>query len=190
MGLIVLSPVYGILYITALIKIGSPVFFHQTRNTKGGKDFNLYKFRSMTDAKDKDGKLLPDSERLVPFGRWLRNTSLDELPEIWNIFIGDMSIIGPRPFTKETSKYFTPREKNRFKVKGGLLPPEILYNNPTPTWDEQLEWEADYADKCNFKLDAQIFLMALKLVFKRTQSNYGEYVRGTLEEERKKAITL
>ena len=187
-GLIVLSPVYVVIFVTSLFKIGRPVFFHQIRNTKGGKDFKLYKFRSMTDTRDKDGKSLPDSERLVPFGRWLRNTSLDELPEIWNILIGDMSIIGPRPFTKEATKYFSEREKNRFKVRGGLLPPEVLYNNPTPTWDEQLEWEADYADRCSLKMDAKIFLMALRLVFKRRQSNYGEYVRESLSEERKNII--
>lgn len=150
--------------------------------------FNLYKFRSMSDARDENGKLLPDNERLFPFGRWLRNTSLDELPEIWNIFIGDMSIIGPRPFMKDATQYFTERERLRFKVKGGLLPPEILYNNPTPTWDEQLEWEAEYAEKCCLKLDVKIFLMALRLVFKRGQSNYGDYVRGSLSEERKNTI--
>lgn len=187
-GLIVLSPIYGVIYITSLIKIGKPVFFHQIRNTKDGKDFKLYKFRSMTDTRDNAGNLLPDNERLVPFGRWLRNTSLDELPEIWNILIGDMSIIGPRPLTKDATKFFSEREKNRYKVKGGLLPPEILHNNPTPTWDEQLEWEAEYADRCSLKMDVKIFLTALRLVFKRQESNYGEYVRKSLSEERNNTI--
>lgn len=185
-GLVVLSPVYLVLYIVAKNKIGAPVFFKQARSTKNARTFYLYKFRSMTNATDEKGNLLPDDDRRTPFGTWLRNSSLDELPEIWNIFKGDMSIIGPRPFQPYCNAYFSEKEKNRFKVRGGLLPPEVLYNNPTPTWDEQLRWEADYADNCTFLLDAKIFITALRLVFKRSQSDYGSYVRGSLVEERKK----
>ncbi len=184
MALIILSPCYLVLYIVSLVKIGSPGFFHQMRCTKYGKEFQLYKFRTMSNERDDNGNLLSDDKRLVPFGRFLRNTSLDELPEIWNIFIGDMSIIGPRPFTSHTNKYLTDFEKNRFKVRGGLLPPEILYNNPTPTWDEQLKWEAEYANNYNFATDMKLFLRALGLVYKRGQSEYGTYIRKDISKER------
>lgn len=184
LGLLVLSPLYAFLWIKVRNNMGSPVFFHQTRSTKGERDFKLYKFRSMTDAKDAYGRLLPDEKRQTSFGSWLRNTSLDELPELWNIFIGDMSIIGPRPLKNDVNKYFTNHERNRFKVRGGLLPPEILYNNPTPTWDEQLKWEAEYADKCSFLTDARIFITAIRHVFKRGESDYGNYIRRSLAEER------
>ena len=183
-ALLFLSPLYGVLYWRSSKNMGKPVFFHQERTTMGGRIFKLCKFRSMTDARDAVGNLLPDEERRTPFGTWLRNTSLDELPEIWNIFKGDMSIIGPRPFGPAYNDYYTEYEKSRFKVRGGLLPPEVLYDNPIPTWDEQLKWEADYAENCNFTTDFKILCMALKLVFHRGQSDYGEYVWDSLINER------
>lgn len=185
-GLIILSPIYLILYFIVKSKLGVPVLFKQARSTKDAKTFNLCKFRSMTNETDEQGNLLPDEARRTQFGAWLRNSSLDELPEIWNIFKGDMSIIGPRPFQPHYNDYYTSFEKHRFKVRGGLLPPEVLYNNPTPSWDEQLKWEAEYADNCSFLLDVKIFFSALRLVFKRSQSDYGTYVRGSLIDERTK----
>lgn len=185
-GLIVLSPVYLVLYLMVRYMMGSPVIFKQERCTKNAKVFNLYKFRSMTNMTDEYGQLLSDDQRRTPFGTWLRNSSLDELPEIWNIIKGDMSIIGPRPFKTYYNELFTSTEMNRFKVRGGLLPPEVLYNEPKPTWNEQLEWEAEYANNCSFIMDMKILFCALKLIFKRSHADYGSYVRKSLIEERKK----
>lgn len=185
LALIIISPVYIILYILVLIKLGKPVFFKQKRTTKGCKVFEILKFRTMSDEKDASGRLLPDEKRKTKFGSWLRGSSLDELPEIFNIFKGNMSIIGPRPLGCSYDEYYTEYEKNRYKVRGGLLPPEILYDNPVPTWDEQLKWEADYANKLSFKTDLKIFMRCFVLIFKRSNNNYGDYVRKSLIEERK-----
>lgn len=187
-ALIILSPIYLTLYLISWIKIGRPVFFHQIRCGKEGKEFMMHKFRSMTNKRDFNGNLLPDEDRLIPYGAWLRNSSLDELPEIWSIFNGDMSIIGPRPLSPKINKHLSDYETIRFKSKGGLLPPEILYNNPFPSWDQQLKWEADYANDVNFKTDFKIFINALRLIFKRGNMDYGHFSRKSLQEERSELI--
>ncbi|MCC8112477.1 MAG: sugar transferase [Bacteroidales bacterium] len=184
-ALLILSPIYAVLAYKVKKDMGSPIIFHQERATKGGKSFNLCKFRSMTNEKDADGNLLPDSMRRTKFGTFLRNSSLDELPEIWNIFKGDMSIIGPRPLRTVDNVYFTEKEKDRFLVRGGLIPPEVLKNNPTPTWDEQLEWEAEYGRNCSFVTDVVILFKVFQLLFNRSKSDYGEYERKPLATERK-----
>src|SRR5699024_8797941 len=114
------SPIFLLLFIVIKMKLGSPVFFSQERPGKNGKIFKMYKFRSMTDAKDIEGNLLPDSERLTEFGRKLRATSLDELPELWNILKGDMSLIGPRPLLKEYLFLYNDFQKQRHDVRPGL----------------------------------------------------------------------
>lgn len=114
-------------------KVGSPIFFTQERSTINGKTYKLIKFRTMTSKCDVNGVLLPDDQRKTKFGAWLRNTSLDELPELYNIIKGDMSVIGPRPMPTKYNDFYKEYEKNRFLVRGGLIPPEVLYNNPTPT---------------------------------------------------------
>lgn len=183
--LICISPIFVVLMLLVRFKLGSPIFFTQTRSTLGGKPYRLIKFRTMTNARDKDGKLLPDKDRKTPFGAWLRNSSLDELPELLNIIKGDMSVIGPRSMLIEYNDYYTEYEKNRFLVRGGLLPPEILEDNPVPTWDEQLKWEADYGKNCSLALDLKIFLKTFQLLIHRAESDYGDYTRGSLIEERK-----
>lgn len=184
-ALIIISPILLILSILVYFKLGSPILFHQERCTLHGRRFNIIKFRTMTNACDEKGNLLPDEKRKTPFGIWLRGSSLDELPEILNIFKGDMSIIGPRPLMYLYNDYYTDYEKKRYDVRGGLLPPEILYDNPTPSWDEQLKWEADYANNLSFKLDLNIFIRSFILIFKRSNDNYGDYSRNSLSEERK-----
>lgn len=183
--LICISPIFVVLMLLVRFKLGSPIFFTQTRSTLGGKPYRLIKFRSMTNARDKDGKLLPDKDRKTPFGAWLRNSSLDELPELLNIIKGDMSVIGPRSMLIEYNDYYTEYEKNRFLVRGGLLPPEILEDNPVPTWDEQLMWEADYGKNCSLALDWKILMKTFQLLVHRAESDYGDYTRGSLIEERK-----
>lgn len=183
--LICISPIFLALMLLVRLKLGAPVFFTQTRSTLGGKPYKLIKFRSMTNARDKDGNLLPDKDRKTPFGAWLRNSSLDELPELLNIIKGDMSVIGPRSMLIEYNDYYTEYEKNRFLVRGGLLPPEILEDNPVPTWDEQLKWEADYGKNCSLALDWKILMKTFQLLVHRAESDYGDYTRGSLIEERK-----
>ena len=183
-ALVVLSPVYLLLAVLVRIKLGKPVLFSQERTGKDQKHFKIYKFRTMTDQRDENGKLLPDEARLTRFGKVLRSTSLDELPELLNILKGEMSIIGPRPLMAGFDSYYTEREKLRFRVRGGLIPPEILYNNVLPTWDEQLEYEASYAEKICFALDVALIIAVFKGLFSRYEKDYGEYVRKGLDEER------
>ncbi len=181
---IVISPLFLMLMILVRIKIGSPIFFKQERSGMHRKSFYIKKFRSMTNEKDENGNLLPDEKRLVPFGRFLRSSSLDELPELFSIIKGDMSVIGPRPLPPSYDKYYTERELKRFEVRGGLLPPDSVENSAIISWDKQLEYEAKYAESLSLKNDLRIFFLAIKIVFTRNETDYGTYVRKTLIEER------
>jgi lipopolysaccharide/colanic/teichoic acid biosynthesis glycosyltransferase len=179
-------PLFLVLAVMARVKIGKNIFFFQQRSTRNGRTFRLMKFRTMSEERDENGQLLPDEKRVIPFGSWLRSSSLDELPELLNILKGDMSIIGPRPLPPVYNDYYTADEKDRFLVRGGLLPPEILYGNHTPTWDEQLAWEAEYGRKCSLSLDINIFISTFKHLVRRGKSHYGEQFRESLLSERKK----
>jgi undecaprenyl phosphate N,N'-diacetylbacillosamine 1-phosphate transferase len=183
-AIIVLSPIYLLLMILVRAKLGKPVFFTQDRIGKNEEIFKLYKFRSMTDARDGDGKLLPDEIRLTSFGKKLRSSSLDELPELFNIIKGDMSIIGPRPLLPRYLPYFKPEERVRHKVRGGLVPPEVLSGKTHTTWDEQFAIEREYANSITFLTDIRIIIATIKVVFKRVNSNFGGDVRKPLDEER------
>ena len=184
MLLIVISPLYLLLMVLVHAKIGKPIYFSQVRTGYHGKKFIIKKFRSMTEERDAEGNYLPDEQRLTKFGNWLRRTSLDELPELLCIIKGDMSVIGPRPLPPTYDCYYTEYEQKRFNVRGGLVPPEVLYRDVEPSWDNQLKYEADYAENLSAGLDFKIFLTALKGVFIRYQNDYGEYVRRSLAEER------
>lgn len=142
------------------------------------------KFRTMTNAKDAEGKLLPDNERLTKFGRFLRNSSLDELPELLNIIKGDMAVIGPRPLYPRYNAFYTEYERNRFKVRGGLIPPESLYHDSFLTWDKQLQYEADYALNLSLKLDAMLLISVFTTMLRRNKEDYGAYTRKPLDVER------
>lgn len=181
---IVISPVYLILMILVRVNIGKPIYFSQQRTGYRGEQFSIRKFRTMTEARDADGNYLPDEQRQTKFGNWLRGSSLDELPELLCIIKGDMSVIGPRPLPPSYDPYFTEYEKKRFNVKGGLVPPEVLYRDVEPSWDNQLKYEADYAEHVSAILDIRILFAALKGVFTRYSNDYGEYVRRSLSEER------
>lgn len=182
--LIVIFPLLLVISIIVEIRMGHPFYFTQIRTTKGLKEFRLLKFRSMTNAKDENGNLLPDEKRRTPFGNWLRATSLDELPELINILKGDMSIIGPRPLLPEHNLYYKESEKDRFRVKGGLIPPEVMYKRTNPSWDEQLEWESEYGRKCSFNLDFKIFIAVFVILFKRNKEGFGAVTRQSLASER------
>ena len=182
---IVISPIFFVLAILVRLKMGSPIFFRQVRSGKNEKNFGLIKFRTMTNATDSEGNLLPDEQRFTAFGKWLRSSSLDELPELFNIIKGDMSVIGPRPLPPTYNDYYTKNEKKRFLVRGGLLPPDSVSPDPMISWDKQFEYEADYGANMSFKKDWDVFCSTFRILLNRSKSDYGEYIRQPLSEERK-----
>ena len=190
LAVIVLSPILLILSIVVLCNMGAPIFFKQKRVGKNEKIFTMYKFRTMNNKKDENGNLLPDDQRVTKFGKFLRSTSLDELPELFNILKGDLSIIGPRPLLVEYLPYYTEEERHRHDVRGGLTVPEVLHNNVTPTWEEQFLYETEYAKNVTLWLDIKILLYTIRNLFKRNKTDYGGYVRKSLVEERLQEETM
>ncbi len=188
LAIIILSPLLLILSLVVLCNMGAPILFKQKRVGKNEKIFTMYKFRTMNNKKDKDGNLLPDEQRVTKFGKFLRSTSLDELPELFNILKGDLSIIGPRPLLVEYLPYYTEEERHRHDVRGGLTVPEVLHNNVTPTWEEQFSYEVDYAKNVTFGLDIKILFYTVRNLFKRNKTDYGSYVRKSLVEERAQEV--
>ena len=167
LGLIVLSPVMLIVAILVKIKLGSPVIFKQDRPGKNGKIFRLYKFRSMSDKKDKNGNLLPDSERLTKFGKILRATSLDELPELFNILKGDMSLIGPRPLAVSYLPYYNDKEKHRHDVRPGLTGLAQINGRNALNWEERFAYDIEYVNNITFINDVKIFFKTFYKVIKK-----------------------
>lgn len=182
--LIIISPLFLILALLVRIKMGNPIMFHQVRTGKGMKQFGMTKFRTMTNATDEKGNLLPDEQRQTKFGKWLRSSSLDELPELLNIIKGDMSVIGPRPLPPIYDQYYTEEEKKRFNVRGGLITPDSIYPNPVISWNKQLAYEADYGENVSLKTDLKIFFGVFRILLRRTETDYGKFVREALNVER------
>ncbi|WP_172117013.1 sugar transferase [Halomonas hibernica] len=166
-GLLLLSPVILIVAWQVRRKLGSPVFFRQTRPGKDGKPFKMIKFRTMRDAVDKQGNPLPDSERITPFGRFLRSTSLDELPELWNVLKGEMSIVGPRPLLMEYMDYYTEEEMLRHSVRPGVTGLAQVTGRNALTWEQKLGLDVEYVQKQSLLFDLKIILTTIKKVFKR-----------------------
>ena len=187
-GMIVLLPVYVLLTIYVALFMGFPVLFGQERIGKGEKPFKLYKFRSMTNKKDKEGNLLPESKRLTKAGIFLRNSSLDELPELWAIFVGKMSIVGPRPMPTYYGPYFKEEERKRHSVRGGLIPPDSLSGKTVTTYEEQFAYECYYADNISLWLDIKVLLKTFKILFMRVEDDYGTCERPHLNVERKDMV--
>ena len=183
-AIIVLSPVYMIVAIVVRIQMGSPVLFSQDRIGKDEKVFKLYKFRSMTNEKDENGKLLPEEKRLTKFGLTLRSTSLDELPELFSILKGDMSIVGLRPLPTYYGPYYYPEERKRHQVRGGLIPPDGLSKQTTPEWETQFKYDNYYVDNVSFLLDCKVILVTFLILFKRVETQYGTKDRPHLNEYR------
>ena len=183
-AIIVLSPVYLIVAIVVRIQMGSPVLFSQDRIGKDEKVFKLYKFRSMTNEKDEKGKLLPEEKRLTKFGLTIRSTSLDELPELFSILKGDMSIVGPRPLPTYYGPYYYPEERKRHQVRGGLIPPDGLSKQTTPEWETQFKYDNYYVDNVSFLLDCKVILVTFLILFKRVETQYGTKDRPHLNEYR------
>lgn len=164
-ALILLSPVYLVLAILIRIKLGSPVIFHQDRPGKDQKIFTLRKFRTMTDEKDEHGNWQPDNQRLTEFGKLLRRTSLDELPELWNIFKGDMSLIGPRPLLISYLPYYTDAEQIRHTVRPGLTGLAQVSGRNFLDWDKRLEKDIEYVKGLSFFMDCKVIWLTIKVVF-------------------------
>lgn len=185
-ALIILSPVILIVAILVKIKLGSPVLFKQERPGKNEKIFRMYKFRTMTDEKDEDGNLLPDDIRLTKFGKILRSTSLDELPELFNILKGDMSIVGPRPLLVNYLPYYTEREKHRHDVRPGLTGWAQINGRNTTLWDDRLEQDVYYVKHISFKIDIWIIIKTIQKVIKRSDILVGKEIpAGILDDYRR-----
>lgn len=177
---------FALVALLVKIKLGSPVIFKQARPGKDEKIFALYKFRTMTDARDENGNLLPDDARLTKFGRLLRKTSLDEIPELWNILNGDMSAIGPRPLLIEYLPYYTERELHRHDVRPGLSGLAQVNGRNTLTWEEKFTYDLYYIENCSFMLDIKVLWLTVLKVLKRSDILVGkDFKVGKLLEERK-----
>lgn len=184
--LILFSWLYLILAILVRIKLGSPIIFSQERPGYKEKIFRLYKFRTMTDKRDEDGNLLPDRERLTKFGKLLRSTSLDELPEFWNILKGDMSFIGPRPLLVSYLPWYTKRESLRHTVRPGLTGLAQVSGRNFLEWDKRLEKDAEYVENLTFLMDVKILFMTVKKVlFKEDVAEDTNVSEGNLADIRR-----
>jgi sugar transferase EpsL len=166
-SLIILSPLIIFIWLAVYFRIGTPVIFTQARPGLFGKAFTLYKFRTMINAYAKNGFLLPDSERLTPFGKWLRSTSLDEFPELWNVFKGDMSLVGPRPLLMQYLDRYTPEQARRHEVKPGLTGWAQVNGRNAISWEEKFKLDVWYVDNRSFWLDIKIIGMTAWKILKR-----------------------
>lgn len=174
LALIILSPVLLVVAILVRIKLGSPIIFKQERPGKDEKIFKLYKFRTMTDARDEKGKLLPDEKRLTKFGKILRSTSLDELPELFNILKGDMSFIGPRPLLVEYIPYYTKQEHHRHDVRPGLTGWAQANGRNKINWEEKFKLDLEYIENLSLVFDAKTIIKTISTVIKRDGVNQSD----------------
>ena len=184
-ALIILSPVLLIVAVLVRMKLGSPVIFHQERPGLREKIFTLCKFRTMTDERDENGELLPDSVRLTSFGSFLRKSSLDELPELWNIFKGDMSLIGPRPLLVSYLPWYTEREKLRHTVRPGLTGLAQVSGRNFIEWDKRLEKDVEYVEQISFWMDLKVLVKTIQVILVKDDVAVNtDAVEGNLAEIR------
>ena len=174
------SPVMAVTAVLVRTKLGSPVLFTQDRPGLNGKVFKLYKFRTMTDERDENGNLLPDEVRLTPFGQMLRSTSLDELPELFNILKGDMSVIGPRPLLVQYLSRYNERQARRHEVRPGLSGLAQIHGRNAASWEDKFEWDVRYVDHVTFLGDWKIILGTVLAVFRR--EGISSDTSATMEE--------
>lgn len=188
LALIILSPVIAIVALLVRVKLGSPVIFKQDRPGLNEKIFKMYKFRSMTDDRDENGELLPDEDRLPSFGKKLRSTSLDELPELVNIFKGDMSIVGPRPLSVVYLPYYTEEERIRHTVRPGLTGLAQINGRNAISWEEKFRYDIEYVKNISLGLDISVFFGTIGKVLKREGIGQAEEAPVSLHMERKDKI--
>ena len=175
-GLILLSPIFLLLIIISLFLLGRPVFFLQARPGRNEKIFQMIKFRTMKSAYDESGSPLPDSQRLTKYGGFLRATSLDELPELWNVLKGDMSLIGPRPLLEEYLPLYTPEQRRRHDVRPGITGWAQINGRNAISWEEKFELDLWYIDHQSFTLDLKIILLTIRKVLFRENINASDSV--------------
>lgn len=185
-AIIFLSPILLVVACLVRVKLGSPVLFQQNRPGKNEKIFHLYKFRTMTDLKDRNGNLLPDDARLTKFGKMLRSTSLDELPELFNILKGDMAVIGPRPLLEQYLSLYSPVQRRRHEVRPGLSGLAQISGRNAISWEEKFEKDVEYVDHITFLGDWKIVLITVWKAFKQEgihsdTSVTAEYFAGNRE---------
>ena len=185
-ALIALSPVLAVTAVLVRTRLGSPVIFCQERPGKDEKIFKLYKFRSMTDARDENGDLLPDEIRLTRFGKLLRSTSLDELPELWNILKGDMSIVGPRPLLVKYLPLYNEEQHRRHDVRPGLTGWAQIHGRNAISWEEKFEMDVWYVEHLSFGVDMKTIFLTVKKVFCR--EGISSETAATMEEFKGSAV--
>jgi len=187
-ALVMLSPVIAVLALLVRIKLGAPVFFCQQRPGLHGQPFRMVKFRTMTDARDASGALLPDADRLTSFGRFLRSSSLDELPELWNVAAGNMSLVGPRPLLMHYLPLYTPEQARRHEVRPGVTGWAQVNGRNALTWEEKFALDVWYVDNLSFWLDIKIIALTVWKILKRegvSQPGQAtvEYFQGNQKHE-------
>lgn len=188
-AMICLSWLILIIALLVRINLGSPVIFKQDRPGKDGKIFKLYKFRSMSNEKDKEGNLLPAEKRLNRFGKILRSTSLDELPELYNIFKGDMSIVGPRPLWADYLKYYNEKDARRHEVYPGLTGLAQVSGRNALTWKEKFKKDVEYVDNITFVGDVKIILLTVKKIFKREGIEFEKNHQSVMDYFKENSVT-
>lgn len=178
-ALIILLPILLLAILVTYLDVGRPVIFRQYRIGKGGKRFVIYKLRNMNNKTDENGILLPSEQRVTKVGKVIRKTSADELPQLWNILKGDMSVIGPRPLLPQYLERYTEHDAYRHAVRPGLECPPLHPESPITTWEEQFDNDVEYVENCSLLLDIKLFLGLFKAVFKpsahRNDGNRGSY---------------
>jgi lipopolysaccharide/colanic/teichoic acid biosynthesis glycosyltransferase len=174
-GLVLGAPAMAAAAVAIRATMGAPVLFRQQRPGLHGKPFGLYKFRTMTDARGPDGELLPDAERLTPVGRFIRSTSLDELPQLLNVLKGEMSLVGPRPLLMRYLPRYSPRQARRHEVKPGITGLAQVRGRNTLSWNEKFEFDVQYVDEWSLALDARILLETVGRVLKREGISSGAH---------------
>ena len=187
LALVALSPVMGVTALLVRRKLGSPVIFRQERPGRHEKIFALYKFRSMTDERDADGNFLPDDVRLTSFGRLLRSTSLDELPELFNILRGDMALVGPRPLLKEYLPYYTDEERHRHDVRPGLTGwAQVNGRNAIDSWEQRFRYDLEYVNHISLAMDLKVLFRTVYKVIRRSDIQVGSEIKvGRLDVARR-----
>lgn len=177
-ALTVLSPIFLIVAYKVRKNLGSPIFFYQERPGKDGKIFKMIKFRSMKNALDKNGNLLPDEERITPFGQKLRSTTLDEMPQLINVLKGDMSIVGPRPQLADFMKHYTPRQMRRHEVRPGMTGLAQVSGRNNLSWEEKFELDVEYVENHNIWLDFKIMVKTVLVMLKKEGINAPDQLVG------------